>query len=175
MKRRRAWLASAAIAVAGACTAGHGAPAPDPGLPESKLVVTTATGEHAFRVWIAADDASRTRGLMQVREMPADRGMLFLFQPPQFVAFWMKETYLSLDLVFIGADGVVVNVAESARPLSLSPIESAAPVRAVLEVNAGTARGIGLRPGDRVQLPGLRTTLIEGRPEPRVPASRPPD
>jgi uncharacterized membrane protein (UPF0127 family) len=73
-------------------------------------------------------------------------------------AFWMKDTWLPLDLVFISPQGKVVNIAEDARPHSLEPILSDLPVSAVLEVTAGTAKRIGLRPGDRIELPSLRTT-----------------
>jgi hypothetical protein len=86
---------------------------------------------------------------MFVRELPPDQGMLFVFEAPQYRGFWMKNTYLSLDLIFIAADGTVVNVAANAKPLSLDSIASAAPVRYVLEVVAGTAARIGLKVGDR--------------------------
>lgn len=124
-------------------------------LPRSELQVVTASGTHRFQVWIAADDRSRERGLMFVRKLPPDEGMLFLFERPQLAAFWMKDTYLSLDLIFIRADGVVVNVAENARPLTLDPIPSAAPVKAVLELLAGTSARIGLIAGSRVLHPAL--------------------
>lgn len=125
------------------------------GLPRSELQVVTLSGTHHFQVWIAADDQSRERGLMFVRTLPPDAGMLFLFERPQYAAFWMKNTYLSLDLVFIGADGVVVNVAENARPHSEDPIASAAPVTAVLELLAGTAKRIGLSAGSRIVHPAF--------------------
>jgi hypothetical protein len=125
------------------------------GLPRSALVVKTATGSHRFQVSIAADAASRERGLMFVRSMPADHGMLFVFDQPQFASFWMKDTYLSLDLVFIADDGRVVNVVPGARPLSLEPIDSAGPVKAVLELVAGAATGIGLQRGDCVRHPAI--------------------
>ena len=83
---------------------------------------------------------------MHVRDLPADRGMLFLFERPQYVAFWMKDTFVSLDLVFIGPDGVVVNIREHATPHSLEAIESDGPVSAVLEVVAGTADRLGIAP-----------------------------
>ncbi len=136
-----------------------GAPAPEPpadpfpALQTTELEVETASGKHAFRAWIAADDAARTRGLMYVRDLPPDRGMLFVFEQPQFAGFWMKNTYLSLDLIFIAQDGTVVNIAPDAEPLSLQPIESAAPVRYVLELVAGTAAKIGLKAGDRITSP----------------------
>jgi hypothetical protein len=124
-------------------------------LPTADLRVTTATGTHRFAVWIAADDQSRARGLMHVRELAPGQGMLFLFERPQFAAFWMKNTYLALDLVFIAEDGRVVNVARDATPLSLEPIPSVAPVKGVLELVAGTSLRIGLTPGDRVEHPAL--------------------
>ncbi len=128
------------------------------GLRQAEIQAVTASGTHRFVVWIAADDESRERGLMFVRELAPDRGMLFLFDFPQEVAFWMKDTYLPLDLVFIDPAGEVLRVAANAKPLSLDPIESGGKVVAVLEVLAGTARSIGLAPSDRISLPSLRTT-----------------
>ena len=113
--------------------------------------MTTSTGVHEFGVWIAADDESRERGLMYVRELPPDRGMLFVFERPQALAFWMKDTYLSLDLIFIDPAGRVLNVAAHARPHSLNPIRSEGDAIAVLEVLAGTARAIGLEAGRSVE------------------------
>lgn len=137
------------------------APEPDlfPQLRRTELAVKTAAGSHRFTAWIADDDRSRARGLMFVRALPPDTGMLFVFDRPQFAGFWMKNTYLSLDLVFIAADGTVVNVVADAKPLSLDPIESAAPVRYVLELVAGTAARIGLDAGDRVILPDRGNVL----------------
>jgi uncharacterized membrane protein (UPF0127 family) len=130
-----------------------------PDLEQGQIRVTTSTGTHDFGVWIAADDRSRARGLMYVRDLPRDRGMLFVFERPQPLAFWMKDTYLSLDLIFIDPAGLVVNVAANARPRSLEPIRSEGDAIAVLEVLGGTAQAIGLKPGDRVSLPTLRTTV----------------
>lgn len=156
---RLAALCIAAAALAAAC-ANTPAPSADPfpALPQAEIEVATAGGAHRFRVWIAADDRSRTRGLMHVREMAADRGMLFIFQVPQPAAFWMKDTYLSLDLIFIDPHGRVLNIARDARPFSQAPIESDGLIIAVLELAAGTAERIGLAPGDRIELPSLRTT-----------------
>lgn len=148
------------LAIAWLALTGAGAEAGDSvatfaGLPRSELQVVTASGTHRFQVWIAADDRSRERGLMFVRKLPPDAGMLFLFERPQFAAFWMKDTYLALDLIFIRADGVVVNVAENARPRTLDPIPSTAPVKAVLELLAGTAKRIGLSTGSRIVHPAF--------------------
>jgi uncharacterized membrane protein (UPF0127 family) len=85
------------------------------------------------------------------RTMAANRGMLFDFGEVKPVAMWMRNTYLPLDMVFIDQHGVVANVAENTEPLSEANIVSVRPVLSVLEVNAGTARRIGLKPGDRVE------------------------
>ena len=143
-------------------------------LQQDKVRVTTASGVHEFRVWIAADDRSRERGLMHVRALPPDRGMLFVFEQPQPLAFWMKNTYLSLDLIFIDPAGRVLNVAADTRPLSLDPIPSDGEAIAVLEVLGGTARSIGLQSGDRLTLPTLRTTGDAAlSPAQAKPAARP--
>ncbi len=117
------------------------------------LEVTTSSGFHHFEVEIAADEPSREKGLMFRKFMPADRGMLFEFDKDMPLTFWMKDTVLSLDLVFIDSHGIVENVAADAEPMSESVIGSAAPARAVLELNAGVAAAIGLKPGDRVAHP----------------------
>jgi uncharacterized membrane protein (UPF0127 family) len=124
-------------------------------LPRSEVEVITNGGSHRFQVWIADNDQSRERGLMFVRTLPADQGMLFLFDRPRFASFWMHNTYLSLDIVFIRADGVVVNVARDAEPMSLQPIESVEPVTGVLELLAGTAARIRIVAGERVRHPAF--------------------
>lgn len=155
-------LLVACVALIAACASTPApSPAPFPALQQAEIEAVTASGTHRFSVWIAADDKSREQGLMFVRELSPDRGMLFVFEYPQGVVFWMKDTYLSLDLIFIDPAGAVLNVAPNARPLSLDPIESRGPVIAVLEVLAGTARKIGLTPGNRLILPSLQTTWIE--------------
>lgn len=144
------------VAVLGASPAqalGKRPPALLAGLPTAKVLVVTASGRHRFRVWIADNDQTRAQGLMYINKLDANRGMLFLFEQPMFASFWMKDTYLSLDLIFISEDGVVVKIAHKATPLSLELIESVAPVKAVLELTTGTAERIGLATGDRVQLP----------------------
>jgi len=94
-------------------------------------------------------------GLMHVTALPADRGMLFLFESEHRVNFWMKDTPLSLDILFIAPDGRIVNIAEDTTPGSLTPIESVAPVSGVLEIPAGTARRLGIGAGDRVLHPAF--------------------
>ena len=155
MTRFLALFALACLYTGQAQAIGRRAPAPLAGLAQSEVQVITASGRHRFRVWIADTERSRGQGLMFVRELPGDHGMLFLFDRPQFTAFWMKNTFLSLDIVFIAPNGLVINVAHNAEPLSLRPIESVAPVKGVLELLAGTAARIGLVAGDRIQHPAF--------------------
>jgi uncharacterized membrane protein (UPF0127 family) len=115
------------------------------------LEIVTSSGTHQFSVEVMRTDEQRARGLMHRRFMAQDRGMLFDFKREEPVAMWMKNTYLSLDMVFIDKSGKVVNVAENTEPLSERIIPSSGPVLAVLELNAGAARRIGLKPGDRLR------------------------
>ena len=85
--------------------------------------------------------------------MPPDRGMLFEFPIEEPVAFWMKNTYIPLDMIFIRHDGTIVSVAANTEPLSETTIPSSGPVDGVLELNGGIAASIGLRPGDKVRHP----------------------
>jgi uncharacterized protein len=119
----------------------------------SSLVIATASGVHTFQVEIAADEASREKGLMYRRYMPANRGMLFEFEGEAPVAFWMKNTYIPLDIIFIGRDGAVKRIAANAEPLSEAVIPSGSPAIAVLELNGGVAASIGLSVGDKVRHP----------------------
>ncbi|MGO4872349.1 MAG: DUF192 domain-containing protein [Roseiarcus sp.] len=117
------------------------------------LTIATASGVHAFQVEIAGDEAAREKGLMYRRYMPADRGMLFEFDRDAPVSFWMKNTYIPLDMIFIARDGTVTRIAAGAEPLSETIIPSAGPCVAVLELNGGIAAEIGLRVGDKVRHP----------------------
>jgi uncharacterized membrane protein (UPF0127 family) len=114
------------------------------------LEIASKTGVHAFSVELATNDAERSKGLMFRKELPEGKGMLFDFQTEQAVAFWMKNTYVSLDMIFIRANGQILSIAENTEPLSERPVPSGGPVRGVLEVVAGTAKKLGIKPGDRV-------------------------
>ncbi len=120
---------------------------------EQLTVVTDNGGKHAFQVEVAKTDEQRARGLMFRKFMPQDRGMLFDFKTEQPIMMWMRNTYIPLDMVFISRDGRVINVAENTEPLSERTIASAAPAFAVLELNAGVARKIGLKSGNRIDHP----------------------
>jgi uncharacterized membrane protein (UPF0127 family) len=117
----------------------------------SPLTVEAASGNHTFQVEIADDDAGRAQGLMHRRDLAPDRGMLFDFGRDQPVAMWMQNTYISLDMAFVLADGTVHRVEENTTPLSTRSIESGIDVRYVLEVPAGTARRIGMTRGSKLR------------------------
>jgi uncharacterized membrane protein (UPF0127 family) len=117
---------------------------------EAKIEIISKTGIHAFAVELATNEDERSRGLMFRKELSDGRGMLFDFQRDQPVAFWMHNTFISLDMIFITGDGRILRIAEKTEPLSDRLVPSGGPVRAVLEVIAGTARKDGLAPGDRV-------------------------
>lgn len=117
------------------------------------LTIVTASGRHAFQVEVMRTPDQRARGLMHRQFMPADRGMLFDFKQVEPVAMWMQNTYISLDMLFIRADGTVARIAERAEPLSTRTIPSGEPVLSVLELNAGTAEKLGIKPGDKVEHP----------------------
>ncbi len=117
------------------------------------LEIVTKNGVHVFAVELARTDEERARGLMFRKQLPEGRGMLFDFSPEQEVSMWMKNTYVSLDMIFIRADGRILRIAENTEPLSERTISSGGRVRAVLEVVGGTARKLGIAPGDRVAHP----------------------
>jgi uncharacterized protein len=118
-----------------------------------KLEIVTSTGVHPFSVELASNDAEREKGLMYRRFMPRDRGMLFDFKREEPVTFWMKNTYIPLDMIFISRAGTVTGIAADAEPLSERLIPSGGPCYGVLEVNAGVAASIGLKPGDKIRHP----------------------
>ncbi|PZN31886.1 MAG: DUF192 domain-containing protein [Proteobacteria bacterium] len=126
--------------------------------PRSTLQIATPDARlHTFRVWVADSDARRIRGLMYVKELAEDAGMLFLYDEPQRISMWMKNTFIPLDMVFVRSDGRVDSVAENTRPHSLDSIPSQGEVVAVIELNAGTAARLGIRPGARVLHPAFQT------------------
>jgi uncharacterized protein len=117
------------------------------------LEITSKTGVHRFTVEVVATDDERAKGLMFRRELPEGRGMLFDFKSEQPVAFWMKNTYIPLDMIFIRADGRILRIAADTEPMSERLVPSGGPVLGVLEVIAGTAKKLGIAPGDRVSYP----------------------
>jgi uncharacterized protein len=142
LRRATAWLAVASLcffAVAPAQAAGR-----------ATIEIVSGNGVHAFDVRLATNDAERERGLMFVKSLPEGQGMLFDFKRDQPVSFWMHNTYIPLDMLFIAGDGRIMHIAENAKPLSDDLIPSQYPVRAVLEVIGGTAEKLGIKTGDHV-------------------------
>jgi uncharacterized protein len=114
------------------------------------VTVETRSGKEIFKAEIADTSELRQKGLMYRKEMAPDEGMLFDFGEPRPVHMWMKNTYISLDMIFIRADGTVVAIGANTEPLSEAVVGVEEPVKGVLEVVAGTAARLGLKPGDRV-------------------------
>lgn len=121
------------------------------------LEIASKTGVHVFAVEMARTEEERRTGLMYRKHLAEGRGMLFDFSPPQEVEMWMKNTFVSLDMIFIGADGRILRIAERTEPESTRIISSRGPAKGVLEVVAGTARKLGIAPGDRVGHPLFNT------------------
>jgi uncharacterized protein len=117
------------------------------------LEIASKTGVHVFAVEIADTEASREKGLMFRKKLPEGQGMLFDFHREQDVSFWMQNTYIPLDMIFIRANGEILRIAENTEPLSTKLIPSGGPVLGVLEVIGGTASKFGIAPGDRVAHP----------------------
>ena len=135
--------------------AARAAPAQDgePTYPRSSLVIATAGRDLKFEVELATNDAERARGLMFRKQLGAYDGMLFDFYQEMPVSFWMKNTLIPLDMLFIAADGTIKHIRANAVPQTTDPIPSNYPVRAVLEINGGSAALLGIKPGDKVRHP----------------------
>lgn len=122
--------------------------APDPSA--AKLVIEAERGRQIFDVDVMRTDAERAKGLMFRQSMPDTYGMLFDFERDQHVSMWMKNTYISLDMLFILRDGTIHRIERRTEPHSERTISSGAPVRAVLEINGGLSDKMGFKPGDKV-------------------------
>jgi uncharacterized protein len=122
-----------------------------PSAPTETLTVETNNGPVRLNVEIADDEAERNQGLMYREPLPDDRGMLFHFQEPEHASFWMRNTPSSLDIIFIGVDGRILNIADHTTPQSDAPVQATGLTRGVLEIRAGRAEELGIRPGDRVR------------------------
>jgi len=116
----------------------------------SQLALITGQGRYEFNVELAQTTHQLAQGLQERRNLAPSAGMLFDFNRVDYVAMWMKNTHISLDMLFLLPDGRIDSIAERTRPLSLAQIKSKRPVRAVLELNAGTAARLGIKVGDRV-------------------------
>jgi len=128
-------------------------------LPLSPLIIASGDAQHAFTVELADDDGKRTIGLMHRAEMAADRGMLFDFHTPRRVGFWMRNTFIPLDMIFARSNGEIVSIIENVQPHTEKPVGPDRPVRAVLELNAGTVKKLGLKIGDMIHHAAFKNAL----------------
>lgn len=152
MKLSRVWAVLCGMVLLASISVSMPAAAqPQPTLPQSDLVIQTGKGPQRFRVELADNDQSRARGMMFRTSMAPDAGMLFDFKQEQMASFWMRNTLLPLDMLFIRADGTILNIHQRAIPRDETGINSAGPVRAVLEVNGGTTARLGIKAGDKVE------------------------
>ncbi len=128
------------------------------GMRRETVTLMTAAGTKSISAEIAASGPEQEQGLMFRTRMGDDEGMLFTYAKPHAISMWMRNTYLSLDMVFIGGDGRVVRVEENTEPLSERIIASGESAQSVLELKAGTARRLGLKRGDKVSAPSLKVS-----------------
>ncbi|MCB2087353.1 MAG: DUF192 domain-containing protein [Sphingomonadaceae bacterium] len=127
---------------------------PVSGLEVVPLTVTSGGKRHKFRVEVAASDAEQGRGLMFRTELGPDEGMIFPRKVPTMASFWMKNTPLPLDIIFIGPDGRIINIAARTTPYSLDLVNSQGPTSAVLELIGGRTEELGIKAGDSVEWQG---------------------
>lgn len=123
--------------------------------PTSELAIVSANGPHRFKVEVAETPAQMEQGLMFRTSLAPDAGMLFVYPQPTVATMWMKNTLIPLDMLFVDPRGRIVNIQQRAVPQSLDVISAAAPVRAVIELNGGTAARLGIEPGDKVLHPAF--------------------
>jgi uncharacterized membrane protein (UPF0127 family) len=116
------------------------------------LTIRSKTGVHHFTVAVAATPEQQERGLMFVKSLPPDRGMIFPYDPPQEVAFWMKNTLIPLDIIYIRANGTIARIV-NAQPMDITPLPAGEPVALVLEIGGGRAKELGIKEGDSVSWP----------------------
>ena len=157
--RLRPWGGTAALLAAGLLAgltpaAGQAQAMPIENLdhfPRATLVIQASGHVYHLRAWIADTPARQAQGLMFVRDLPADQGMIFPMRPPQVAKFWMANTYIPLDMLFIAPDGRIEKITANAKPFSLKTISSGAPVEAVIEIRGGEAQRLEIGIGSVVQ------------------------
>lgn len=120
------------------------------GLPQEVICLQSDAKKLAITVEIAASPQEQAKGLMFRTELAPDRGMLFPFPVPKRASFWMKNTYIPLDIIYVQQDGIIESIAANAEPTSLTPIPSKGEVSAVLELAGGRAAQLGIKAGDRI-------------------------
>lgn len=164
MKQATKTLALAALALIAGCSpgaadAGTKAPAaavtasvhPISGLKVGPVTITTGSKRRTFKAEIARTSAEQAKGLMFRTRLADDEGMIFLRNPPDRASFWMRNTVIPLDLIFVGLDRRIINIAANAVPYDETPLISGGPTLAVFEINGGLAAKLGIQPGDKVE------------------------
>lgn len=150
MKRKHLFAIAMLAGLQGGLAANTASASSKAALPLDTVIIDAVGGPVRFSTEVVADEASQEKGLMYRTRLAPDAGMLFDFHVPEPQTFWMKNTVLPLDMIFIRADGTISSIAPDAVPYSETPIPSTEPVRAVLEINAGRAAALGIEPGQRV-------------------------
>jgi uncharacterized membrane protein (UPF0127 family) len=158
MSRARSLLAAAllcaGLAAAVPAVGEDDAILPLSSFPRERITIETRSARrHVFDAWRADTDATRAQGLMFVKSLRPDQAMIFIYSPAQYVAMWMKNTLIPLDMLFVDTAGCVITVHERARPGSLDTIKAVDPVALVVELAGGTASNLGIGRGDRVARP----------------------
>lgn len=159
MRLTRALVAATLLTIAACSKEAQQAPAvaatprvhPESGLPVVPLTVKTEKGAHRFQVEVATTPQQQAKGLMFRAAMGADEGMVFVHEPARKAAFWMRNTVIPLDIIFIGTDHRVLNIAANAVPYDETPLPSAGLTSGVLELNGGRAAQLGIKAGDKVE------------------------
>jgi uncharacterized membrane protein (UPF0127 family) len=131
-------------------------PASGSALEKQPLTFITSAGSHPITVEVADSEEERSTGLMFRRSIGEKEGMLFIYDREHEITMWMKNTYISLDMIFVRRDGVISHIETNTEPFSESIIDSEGPALAVIEMGGGSARRLGLKPGDRVQHPAFK-------------------
>lgn len=121
------------------------------GLEQASLTITSNGRDHRFTVEIARTGEEQAMGLMYRNALAPNRGMIFPFDPPRDASFWMRNTLIPLDMIFVRADGSIANIEANTVPYSEEPMRSTGPVAAVLEIPGGRSAELGIKPGDKVK------------------------
>lgn len=133
------------------CAPGAAAGQSAAGLQQVTLCVTSAANTHSFTVEVVGTTTEQAKGLMFRTELPDNAGMIFPFPEPRIASFWMKNTVIPLDIIFVRADGTIESIADNTIPYSIDPVASGEPVTAVLELRGGLAAELGISAGDKVK------------------------
>ena len=149
-------ISRAVIAALLCFSIGLGAEARAEALEKQPLTFLTATGKHRVTVEVADSESERSTGLMFRRSLGDDEGMIFIYPRDEPISMWMKNTYISLDMIFVRGDGTINRVASDTEPFSEQTVASGGDARAVIEMKAGSAKRLGIKPGDKVEHPAFR-------------------